>query len=133
MPYVQTIDQREERPEIRLPDCRIVSHGQTLRGVVVDPQGKPVPGITVSANIAGGDTLARPPDLPKPWTDTDELGRFELRQLPDQPIELMAYRPNKAGGRIRYPSKVRPRMNQTDIRIILDPKLLQDVEDLDAK
>ena len=58
------------RAEVRLPDVRLVTRGQTLRGVVVDPQGKPVAGVTVSARLAGGRTLTRPRTGPPPWTQT---------------------------------------------------------------
>jgi protocatechuate 3,4-dioxygenase beta subunit len=129
MPYVQHVP--EERPQIELPDVQLVSRRQSLRGVVVDPQGKPVPGVSVSASMTDGRRLSRPPTGPVPWTETDQDGRFELSQLPDEPIELMAYRANPKGGPIRFPAKMRPTLNQQDVRIVLDPSLTSEVEDLD--
>jgi hypothetical protein len=129
-PYIQRIP--ADKPEIELPDVLLVSRGQSLGGMVVDPQGRPVSGITVSASLADGRMLSRPPTGPVPWTKTDEDGRFELSQLPDELIELIAYRANPQGGRIRFPAKARPTLNQQDVRIVLDPKLTDEIEDLDA-
>jgi protocatechuate 3,4-dioxygenase beta subunit len=122
----------EGRAEIRVPDAHLLTHGQTLRGVVVDPQGKPVAGIAVHAGLGPGRGFARPRSGPAPWTESDEKGRFELRQLPDVPIQLTAFRRTPQGERIRYPSVVRPALNQQDIRIVLDPSLGEGIEDLDA-
>jgi len=118
-----------------LPDVHLVTRNQSLRGVVVDPQGKPVAGATVSCSLARtGDSLSRPPMGPVPWTKTDEEGRFELTMLPDEPIRLMVYIANPKGGVIRYASHADPKMNQQDIEILFDPDLSRDrVEDLDAK
>jgi hypothetical protein len=129
-PYVQRIP--ADKREIELPDVKLVSRGQLLRGLVVDPQGRPVSGITISARMADGRMLSRPPTGPVPWTTSGEDGRFELSQLPDEPIELMAYRANPQGGQIRFPAKARPALNQQDVRIVLDPRLTDEVEDLDA-
>lgn len=130
-PYGHTV--AEGKAEIELPEAQLVSCRQRLQGVVVNPMGMPVAGITVSASLAEGrGSLSRMGDAPPPWTVTDEQGRFALSQLPDEPIELMAYRANPMGGPILYPARVRPQPNQQDIRIIFDPKLTQEVEDLDA-
>lgn len=121
------------QPEVRLPDIKLATRGQSLLGVVVDPRGKPVSGITVSASLPDfGVSLRRPPTGPPPWTNTDADGRFELSQLPDEPLELMAYVRNPAGGHIRFPCTVRPARNQQNIRIVLDPTLHERIEDLDA-
>jgi hypothetical protein len=120
----------EGRNEVRLPDVQLISYGQTLRGVVVDPQGKPVAGISVSARLRNGRYLSARRSS-SPWTTTDEQGRFELRQLPDQPLELVAFRRTPGGRRIRYPSVVRPAMNEQTVRIVFDSSLGKEVEDLD--
>jgi hypothetical protein len=122
----------DDKREIELPDVNLVSRGQLLRGMVVDPQGRPVSGITVSASLADGRMLSRPPTGPVPWTSTGEDGRFELSQLPEEPIELMAYRAKPEGGRIRFPAKARPTLNQQDVRIVFDPRLTDEIEDLDT-
>jgi hypothetical protein len=118
--------------EVKLPDVRLMTRGQTLRGVVVDPQGQPVAGVTVSARLGNGQGLSRPQTGPPPWTETDGRGRFELRQLPDQPLELMIYRRGAGGTRIRYPVVVRPAVNAQDVRAVFDPTLGSEIEDLDA-
>jgi uncharacterized GH25 family protein len=131
-PYVPTV--KAGVAEIALPDAILISSGQTLRGVVVDPAGKPVAGIQVSAQLRNGHHLSSHGDnKPPPWTETDEQGKFELVQLPDEPIDLMAYMRNPKGGRIFFPAKVRPQINQQDIRILYDPSLTEDVENLDVK
>jgi protocatechuate 3,4-dioxygenase beta subunit len=116
---------------VQLADVQLASNGQSLRGVVVDPHGKPVPGVTVSASIGRGRRLTRPASGPPPWTETDKDGRFEIRQLPEEQIELMAYRRNPFGAHILYPAKIKPKSNDQNIRIIYDPNLNDDVEDLD--
>jgi hypothetical protein len=128
-PYVQTV--RAQAGEVSLPDVNLATRGQALRGVVVDPQGKPVAGVNVSASLVGGRSLSRPRSGPPPWATTDAEGRFDLRQLPDQPIELMVYKPGPGGTRIRYPAHARPALNDRAIRIVFDPSLGEEIEDLD--
>ena len=131
-PYLQTV-----RPEtagfVRLPDIRLIDQNQSLSGIVVDPKGSPVSGVTVSAKIA--DTyihLSRPEEGPPPWMETDAQGRFDLHQLPDLPIELMTYLRNPKGGPILHPAIARPNRNQSEIRILYDPTLAKKPEDLDT-
>lgn len=131
MPYSHTVEV-ENGATIDLPDAVLKSNGQSLAGVVVAPDGSPVEGITVSAQLASRRSISRPRNGPPPWTDTDKQGRFHLTHLPDEPISLMAYKANPAGGRIRYPSHASPAMNAQDIRIVLDPALQIEVEDLDS-
>ncbi len=131
VPYYHTVEV-EPGATIELPDAELKSNGQSLAGVVIDPDGNPVEGITVVARLASGMNLSRPRDGPPPWTDTDRHGRFKLTHLPDEPISLMAYKANPAGGRIRYPSHASPEMNAQDIRIVFDPELQAEAEDLDS-
>jgi len=130
-PYHQTL-----RPEtagfVRLPDIRLIDRDQSLSGIVVDPKGNPVSGVTVSAKIADSYIhVSRPEDGPPPWMVTDAQGRFDLRQLPNLPIELMANVRNPKGGIILYSAIARPKRNQSDIRILFDPSLTKKPEDLD--
>ena len=64
--------------------------------------------------------------------ETDAQGRFDLRQLPNLPIELMAYVRNPKGGTILHPAIARPKRNQSDIRILFDPALAVKPKDLDT-
>lgn len=64
---------------------------------------------------------------PAPWTDTDKDGRFELKQLPDEPLGIMAYmQPKGADRTIRFPARLKVDLNQQDIRIVLDPSLTEE-------
>lgn len=130
MPYSHTVEV-EDGETIELPDAELKPHGQTLSGVVVDPDGNAVEGITVSASLASGTPLSRPQKGPPPWTETDDQGRFELSHLPDEPISLMAFKANPSGGRILHASHASPEMNANDIRIVFDPSLFEEPEDLD--
>ena len=92
-----------DRDVIELPDAHLLTRNQSLRGIVVNPDGKPVPGITVSASLASGEMLSRPQVGPPPWEETDEQGQFSLELLPDKPIKLMAYKANPAADAFATP------------------------------
>jgi beta-lactamase regulating signal transducer with metallopeptidase domain len=126
--YVQTVPKNQA--EVQLPDVNLVASGQTLRGEVVDPKGKPVAGAKISASLANGELIPRRQHN-TPWTDTDAQGRFVLTDLPNLPIELLAYVHNPGEEYIRYTVKTRPTLNQTNVRIILDPSLHTPIESLD--
>lgn len=129
-PYIQTVEV-ENGSTIELPDAEFKRNGQTLAGVVIDPEGNPVEGVSVSARLASGRNLARSQNGPPPWMKTDAEGRFRLTNLPDEPLSLLAYKSNPAGGRIAYPVQLTPAMNDEAIRIVLDPSLSEELEDLD--
>ena len=125
-PYIKTLA-ADAQEEVTLPDVRLVRTSQTLAGIVVDPDGNPVAGASVSARVQGGRSLSRPRTGPPPWTETGKDGKFRLQQLPDQPLELMAYiRPKGSDRRIRFPARVKCELNQQDIRILLDPSLVEE-------
>ena len=133
-PYVQTIT-AADGATLELPDAILLSNGQTLRGKVLDRDGKPVAGITVSASLISGGMISRSNDrnAQPPWTETDATGRFELVGLPDEAISLRAsYRANPAGGRIKYSIKQSVKLGATEIRLLLDPTLGSGIEDLDS-
>ena len=113
-----------------------MSNGQTLSGVVVDLEGNPVAGYTVSASLAdsrSGFGLSRPKAGPPPWTETDAKGRFGLSNLPEKPLKLMVYKANPQGGTIHYPVSQNVKLNDKEIRIIVDPKLGSGIEDLEEQ
>ena len=130
-PYAQTVPPMTS--EIKLSDVHLLVSEQSLSGTVIDPQGKPVKGITVSAGMSDGRRLSRSDKGPVPWIETDKDGRFELRQLPNESIELMVYGPTPAGEFIKFATHVRPKLGQTDIRIVFDPTLTEEIENLDGK
>ena len=118
--------------ETMLPDMNLLKLTPSLAGRVVDPDGKPVAGATVSAQLRDGHTsiprMSR--SGPAPWTETDQEGRFKLQQLPDEPLAIMAYiKPKGKDLRIRFPAKVNAELNQQDLRIVLDPSLVEEEEE----
>lgn len=125
-PYIQNLPD-DAKKQILLPDVKLLKLSQSIAGVVVDPDGKPVKGATVTAQLRSGAHLARMTQSgPPPWTESDHQGRFQLKQLPDEPLSIMAYFANPNGGRIRFPAKRNVDMNQQDIRIVLDPLLREE-------
>jgi hypothetical protein len=100
------------------------SRGTFVAGVVVDPEGMPVAGVTVSAQQRNGGSISygrRGP--PKP---TDAAGRFRIEDLPNEPLELMAYiqpAENTKDRSIHFPARAKAEPGQADVRIVLDPKL----------
>jgi protocatechuate 3,4-dioxygenase beta subunit len=130
MPYISSVP-RSARDTVELAGAELISRGQSLRGVVVDRDGKPVAGLTVSPRLADGGRLSVRTRGEGP-RETDAEGRFALQNLPTKPIELMVWKRNPQGGRIRYPAIVRPELNQQDIRVIYDATLATELEDLDA-
>jgi hypothetical protein len=123
---------RGNAAEIAVPEMKLTTRGQILRGIVVDPQGQPLAGIMVTSRLSIGRPIQTLGKTSRNWMTTDAQGRFEIRQLPDKPVELMAYRPNPKGGPIRHPGIAHPTLNQKDVRIVLDPTLGDEIEDLDT-
>lgn len=133
LPYIQKLHEEQAEGIVELPTANLLGSNHSLSGVVVDPDGQPVSGITVSASLKGGRSLARRDNGAQHWTETDQAGQFQLEQLTDEAIELMAYKRNPAGGTILFPARIEALRNQTDIRIVLDPRLAGPLEDLDNK
>jgi hypothetical protein len=101
--------------------------GQTLTGQVVDLDGNPVMDAHVVATTRKTFApLPRLADNPAPWVATDKYGRFRLELLPEEPLGLMAYLKPKDSEVIRFPAKTNVEMNQKDIRIVLDPSLVEE-------
>jgi protocatechuate 3,4-dioxygenase beta subunit len=131
-PYVQTLA-ADAKGLIEVPDARLISANQKLAGTVVDLDGKPVKGASVSVTLGRGNPLPNRPGAPAPWMDTDARGQFKFDHLPDESLELMVYMKNPAGGFIQYPVQLRPDRNAQDVRVVLDPSLHKAVENLDKK
>jgi protocatechuate 3,4-dioxygenase beta subunit len=99
------------------------SRGAFVAGVVVDPEGKPVAGVTVSAQLRNGGSISYGRSgAPKP---TDAAGRFRINDIPNEPLELMAWIPTRhpKDHVIHFPAYAKAEPGQTDVRIVLDPKL----------
>jgi protocatechuate 3,4-dioxygenase beta subunit len=121
----------EGQAELRLPDLNLITYGQSLSGIVVDPKGTPVADNTIMAQLGMGRSVNRLPNGKFPQTKTGKDGRFELTQLPDLQLQLMTFRANPQGGRIVHPSTIQPTLNQKNLRIVFDPSLTDDVDDID--
>lgn len=110
---------------VELPDVKLRPMTQSLSGVVVDPSGRPVASAAVGAWLGETSSLFRTAFGPPPWTQTDQQGRFRLSLLPDVPLEIMAYVPPQGGSNeIRFPVRAKPELNQQNVRIVLDPSLV---------
>src|SRR5262249_17377438 len=104
----------------RLADFRLPVADQAVRGIVVDPRGKPLAGVTVSYERTGWTQPLYAPSGGVWFHDTDPSGRFQLNTLPRGPIRLMAYRrPDGADQHIKNLKYVDVRSGQSEIRIEL--------------
>jgi 5-hydroxyisourate hydrolase-like protein (transthyretin family) len=95
---------------------------KVVSGIVVDPDGNPVAGASVSARMRSGESI------PRAFTTqpTGKDGRFAIRGVPNVPLTLMAYiRPpeDSKDRTIHHPAHVEAEPGQTDVRIVLDPNL----------
>jgi hypothetical protein len=98
---------------------------KSVSGMVVDPDGNPVAGATVSARLRSSRS-GIPGAIPEQPTGKD--GRFMIREVPNLPLTLMAYIPPPSGSgdrRVLFPTTVDAEPGQTDVRIVLDPKLVR--------
>ena len=104
---------------VRFNDFRLPAVDQEVKGVVVDPRGKPLTAISVSYERSGRTPLYAPNG--GVWfQDTDEAGRFHLTSLPRGPVRLMVYRnPQVADRQIKGIKYVDVTPGQADIRIVL--------------
>jgi len=85
--------------------------GKSLKGRVLDPSGKPVPGVRITSNVS---------DAYSPTTVSDENGEYELYGFPES---LSSLRPQfKARGYIPFPyTQVALPGNETTYDAILQP------------
>lgn len=98
-----------------------------VAGVVVDPDGNPVKGATVSASERTGSGIyGRSISGAFTREPTAEDGRFRIEGLPNVPLVLMAYIRAPEGSKdrqIHFPAYAFAEANDSDTRILLDPKL----------
>ena len=96
-----------------------------VSGIVVDPDGRPVSGAEVSARMRSG------PQIPGASTPgpTGKDGRFTIRGVPNVPLTVAAHiaAPPDSQGRRRVlnGAMVQAEPGETDVRIVLDPKLVR--------
>ena len=104
----------------RLKDFRLPTVDQEVRGVVVDPRGKPLAAISVSAERNARTGAFYAPSGAVWFQDTDLAGRFHLTSLPRGPIRLMLYRkPPESDRQIRGIKYFEVPPGQSDLRIEL--------------
>jgi RNA polymerase sigma factor (sigma-70 family) len=101
-------------------DYRLPVADQEVNGVVVDPRGKPLSGVTVSFQRDEASTSFYAPRGGVWFEDTNESGRFNLTALARGPIKLMVYRrPSEADRQIQGIKYAEVRGGETDVRIVL--------------
>ena len=97
---------------------------QTVSGIVIDPDGNPVAGATIAASdrkTRRSISLYRGQS-----TVTGQDGRFTMKHLPNAPLSLMAFIPSPPDATdrtIRFPANADADPGDTDVQLILDPKL----------
>jgi hypothetical protein len=118
---------RDAEEEVELADVKLEPLSQAIGGTVVDPDGKPVPGAKVLAQLRGRKRLlydwTRPESSPSATSDAE--GRFQIKELPERDLSIYAYLQGKSGSS-RFPVQFDIERNQQDIRIVLDPSLIDD-------
>jgi uncharacterized GH25 family protein len=113
-------DQRIFQPELEAFPLRELT--ESVAGIVVDPDGNPVEGVSVRADLHSGPELL----MAFAWQPTGKDGRFVIEGVPDVPLTLVAYiqpSPDAKDRSIHFPANVEAKPGQTDVRIVLDPKL----------
>jgi hypothetical protein len=120
----QCSGQVETGKTLQLKPLSLMRLDKSVGGTIVDPDGNAVAGVTVSAQMRSGG------QIPRAFTyqPTGADGRFVIRGVPSVPLTLMAYiRPSDdAKDRtIRFTARVDAEPGQTDVRIVLDPKLVR--------
>ncbi len=115
-----------QRPNSEVGDPTDSGPGkQRLRGLVVDRLGTPLGGIRVDAS----DSLTELGNGPPPWATTEQDGRFDISELPDQRIWLKVYRPGPMGA-FKFLGMVQPPLNAPFVRIDLDERLGMGIEEI---
>jgi len=112
LPRTARVTAAHLRSEGRAPTLAL-ARAAVLRGLVVDPQGAPLPGSTVLALPETDDGIAP--------TTTDCAGRFELRQLRGgSPYEVRAVRPGYLPASVEAAARPQP-SESAALRIVLSP------------
>ena len=118
----QHFDQSVFQPELKGFPLRGLT--ESVAGIIVDPDGKPVEGVSVRADLHSGAELL----MAFAWDPTGKDGRFTIDGLPNSPIPIAAYIPPPPGSHdneTRFPAHVTAKPGQKDLRIVLDPKLVR--------
>jgi beta-lactamase regulating signal transducer with metallopeptidase domain len=105
---------------VRLMDFRLPAANQQISGIVVDPRGKPLAGMTVSYEPTDRTRALEAPSGATWFHDTEPSGRFHLTGLPRGPIRLTVFRsPEGAHRSIHNMKYVDVQPGQVEVRIEL--------------
>ncbi len=105
---------------LELEPMKLLARTASVSGIIVDPKGNPVAGVTVEAKLREGGSLSRAFTM----APTGKDGRFSIVGLPERPLTLTAcLEPEDASGdqSVRSYGIKNVEPNETDVRIILDP------------
>ena len=103
---------------VRLVDFRLTICDQEVKGIVVDPRGKPLSGIVVDYDRDDHASEFDPPAGGVWFQDSGANGRFHLTSLPRGPIKLKVDRePDGADRQIKDMRYVDVRPGQSEVRI----------------
>jgi len=98
---------------------------ESISGIVVDPEGRPVPGVDVSVWAVGFGVSIGPRSKP-----TGADGRFSLNAVPDVPTELRASIHSSQSRFVEFGSAA-VAVTGTEARLVIDPRLARPLPDLD--
>jgi beta-lactamase regulating signal transducer with metallopeptidase domain len=115
-------DQTIFQPELEAFPLRELT--ESVAGIVVDPEGNPVEGASIRADLHSGPELL----MAFAWQPTGKDGRFAIDGLPNAPIPIMAFIEPPPGSKdrsTRFPAELTAKPGQKDLRIVLDPKLVR--------
>lgn len=111
----------DTKSDLELPDAYLIRLSQSLSGIVVDLEGKPLAGVHIAVQDENGDDLPWSVTRGQPPTLSDSEGKFRLAGLPDVPLKVTAYRPGQPITRsLRNVAQIDAKKNQKNIRFVLD-------------
>ncbi|WP_237170746.1 carboxypeptidase-like regulatory domain-containing protein [Paludisphaera borealis] len=105
--------------DARFEDFRLPFSDQEITGVVVDPRGKPLAGVTATYERDHRGPVLYAPNGAVWFQNTDASGRFHLTGLPRGAKRIMAYRNEGTERNIRNLKRADVAEGQKDIRIEL--------------
>ncbi|MFN7840145.1 MAG: M56 family metallopeptidase [Pirellula sp.] len=113
--------------EAVLEDVNMVPLDQEIAGQVVDLDGKPIQGANIVVRLRTGEYLNSFRTAgPAYSTQSDAKGKFKLKELPGEPLRITAYLTDTNRLDVKFDSHIDVELNQKDIRVVLDPSLIDE-------